>query len=601
VTRQPAVTPQPGEEASRPTDAQHAERRLLNAVFQQAPVPMLLLGLDGMIWRVNAAAAGLLGSGSGYPTGRAFTTFVDLAHRTAVRKQLAATVETGETANITATLLTASGGAEHVLDIQAVAVRGDAGQLLVTVREVSAVLGQLVTVQAAEAGHPGGQGQSGGPGRAGESGGPAGPDRVAVAESMTRRLDLVIAASRILLENISYSESVTLQQFARLLAREFSSWVIIDLEHRQRLRRRLVTAGRDRQADELARIVSAVDPQPATAPHEVHESGSSLVMANAEDVGALGTGPDGVPLLMTLGVTSVLCVPLSHGERRYGTLTLARSPASGHFGMSDVGLVEELAEQLAVAIRLDRLFRQHTDIAEALHASLLPRTVRQIPSVQVAAVHVAATTGDVGGDFYDVYPTRSGWGIAIGDVCGKGEDAPAVTAAARHAIRALAHCDPDPAAVLRAANDVMLAEEFGGRFVTANVCQLAWQRSALRVVSASAGHPAPILISPDGRTQSLRGGGLPLGIFEDSQPATQQLSLEAGDALFFLTDGLISACGPDMVTFEDRLSDELAALAGRPAADMVSQMRDVVLSFCRDDVRDNLTMLAIRAGEPPGG
>jgi serine phosphatase RsbU (regulator of sigma subunit) len=425
---------------------------------------------------------------------------------------------------------------------------------------------------------------------------------IGVVESMARRLDLVTAATRILLENISYSESVALQQFARLLATEFSCWVIIDVERRQRLRRQIVSGGYDQQSQELARIVSAINPEPDTAPSQVHESGISLLMAHGEDADVLGTGPGGVPLLMTLGVTSVLCVPLSDGERQYGALTLAREPAGGPFGMSDVGLVEELGEQLALAIRLDRLFRQRTEIADALQASLLPRQVRQIPGVEIAAMHVTATTGgEVGGDFYDVYPARSGWGIAIGDVCGKGEDAAAVTAAARHAIRALAHRDPGPADILRGANDIMLAEEFGGRFVTANVCQVRWQRASLQIVTASAGHPAPVLITPDGRTQVLRGGGLPLGIFPDADPATQELSLDSGDVLFFMTDGLIGACGPDMIYFDNKMVDELAAVAGRTAADVVSRMRDVVLEFCQGELRDDLSMLAIRAGEPPGG
>ena len=578
-----ALTAGNGEQAAGPSDVQHAERRLLHAVFQQVPVPVLLLGLDGTIRRANAEAAALLGSGSGYATGKPLTAFVDLPSRAAAQTQLAAVTRTGEPAQIACALLTAAGPAEHLLSVRPVAVRGDSGQLLVTIGRTGA--------------RPAGHDRQAPTGRT-ELAEPA----IGLVESMTRRLDLVTAATRILLENISYSESVAVAQYARLLATEFGSWVIIDVERRQRLRRQVVAGGHDQRSEELARLVTAVDPEPGTAASQVHESGISLLMAHGEDAGVLGTGADGVPLLMALGVTSVLCVPLSDGERRYGSLTLARDAAGGLFGMSDVGLVEELGEQLALAIRLERLFRQRTEIADALQASLLPRQVRQIPGAEIAATHVTATAGgEIGGDFYDVYPARSGWGIAIGDVCGKGEDAAAVTAAARHAIRALAHRDSDPADVLRGANDIMLAEEFGGRFVTANVCHLRWQPDGLRVVSASAGHPAPVLIRPDGRTQILRGGGLPLGIFADAEPMTQELSLDPGDVLFFMTDGLIGACGPDMVYFENKMIDELAALAGQNAAEMVARMRAVVLEFCRGDLRDDLSMLAIRVGEPPAG
>ena len=77
--------------------------------------------------------------------------------------------------------------------------------------------------------------------------------------------------------------------------------------------------------------------------------------------------------MMMLDATSVLCVPLSDGEHNYGTLTLARNASEGHFEMADLGVVEELGEQLALAIRVDRMFRRHTEIADALQSSLLPR------------------------------------------------------------------------------------------------------------------------------------------------------------------------------------------------------------------------------------
>ena len=286
-------------------------------------------------------------------------------------------------------------------------------------------------------------------------------------EAITHRLDLVTAATRLLLENATFSESVTLQRCARLLAGELAAWVIVDVDRRQRLRRQVVMGPADHDSQQLAREVMAVDPQPGSAPRQVHESGSSMLVAHAEDVGILGTGADGVPLLMQLGATSLLCVPLTDGEQSYGVLTLARRPDEPHFEIADLGLVEELGEQLALAIRVDRMFRRRTEIADSLQASLLPRELPAIDGVEIAAAYVAATEGlDVGGDFYDVYLTPGGWGVSIGDVCGKGEDAAAVTAAARHAIRVLAHWNPDPAEVLRKANELMLAEEYDGRFVT---------------------------------------------------------------------------------------------------------------------------------------
>jgi PAS domain S-box-containing protein len=567
--------------AGDPSEASLAERRLLQAIFQQAPVALFMLGLDGTVRRANSAAAQLVGSGPGYLAGKPFTAFVDLPCRAAVQSQVAAVVRTGEIRTVRCGVLTVGGIAEHEITASPVRVRGDSGQLMVAVAAPGIALAGPAP---RAAGKPDQEPQPG--------------DRE--LRSATRRLDLVTSATRILLENVNHSESVAMQRFARLLSRELAAWLILDVERNQRLRRRLAVGPEDQPSDELARAVAGVDPSPGSAPGQVYESGISLLLAHAEDPGILGEGPGGIPLLMQLGATSVLCVPLSDGERSYGALTLARVAGHGHFGMADVGLVEELGEQLALAMRAERMLRHRAEVADALQASLLPRQPRQIPGAEVAAGHVPATRAqDAGSDFYDIYPARSGWGVSIGDVCGKGQDAAAVTAAARHAIRVLAHWESEPAGVLRSVNEILLEEEFGGRFVTASVGRLQWRDGRLHVVLGSAGHPWPILIKPDGRTQFLQGGGLPLGIFPDAEPATQELDLDPGDLLFFFTDGLTSASGPDTAYFEDRIADELAALGGESPARVVSRIQEVLLQFCGGLLRDDVTMLALRAGEPP--
>ncbi len=556
--------------------AAHAERRLLHAVFQQAPVPLFLIGSDGTVRRVNAAAGDLLGSGPGYATGKAFTAFIDMPSRPAAATHLAAAARKGETRQFRCGLLTATGAVEHALAVHPVSTQSNAAQLVVAVTSAEVA-------------------------PAGRRGKPRAEPAAEAVQAMTRRQDLVMAATRILLENITYSEPVAMQRYARLLARELAAWVIVDVEGSgQRLQRQHVSGPEDQRGEKLAHAVAAVDPAPQSGPYQVHESGSTLLIAHADDPAALGDGPDGIPLLMLLGATSVLSVPLTDGEHAYGVLTLARWAGQPHFEIADVGLVEELGEQLALAIRVDRMFRHRVDIADALQTSLLPREVRQIPGTEIAGAHVSATTAaEAGGDFYDVYPCRDGWGIAIGDVCGTGPDTAAVTAAARHAIRALAHLDPDPTAVLRCINEIMLTEDFGGRFVTADAGHLSWRAGRLHLSLSSAGHPGPVVLRPDGRTQVLNGGGLPLGIFPDAEPAAQEVDLDTGDLVFLYTDGLASAYGPDLVQFEERLADELAVLAGEPPAALVARVRDVVLELCQGDLRDDVTMFAIQVGEPP--
>jgi serine phosphatase RsbU (regulator of sigma subunit) len=414
-------------------------------------------------------------------------------------------------------------------------------------------------------------------------------------------MDLLTAITRLLLENSTFSESLTMQRCARLLAGEFASWVLIDVIRGRRLRRQVAVGPPGEESELAARAVRAADPEPGSLPAQVHETGKSQLQAHSDDTSMLGAGPDGVPLLMKLGATSVLSVPIAEGQHGYGVITLCRSSSEGPFQIADLALAEELGAQLAVVIRVDRLFRRRSEVAEALQASLLPRVLPDVPGIELAAAYMGATEGlDVGGDFYDVYPIPGGWGLAIGDVTGKGEEAVALTAAARHAIRVIAHWTADPIEVLRQANEVLLSAEGSGRFVTAKTAQLAWRDGLLHVSLGTAGHPGPAVVRSDGRVEMTGGGGLPLGLFPEAQPGLEEIDLAKGDTLFFFTDGLTETRSADNRYFEERLADELVTLAGRSASEVVAGIQARAEAFSAGELRDDLTVLALRVLDPPG-
>jgi serine phosphatase RsbU (regulator of sigma subunit)/PAS domain-containing protein len=575
-----------------PTRGPTADRRLLQAIFQQVPVALFLLGADGAVRRANSAAAELVGATPGYATGRSFAALVEPAHRAAVRSQLAAVARTGVQHVLSCGLYGPAGVRQCQVMIRTVNVRGDDDKLLVVASPRTAPAGGKAKPQAR---------------RSDNEPGAAVPDMTmpdaaigrAVA-TMTRRIDVVTAVNRLLLENVASSEGQLLQRFGRLLADHVATWVIIDVMHAGRLERHSI-AGPDEEASAgRAQAVMTVAPSAESAPGQVAQSGTALVLAHPDDEAILGATEEGVPLLLMLGGASVLSAPVTTDGVCYGALTLVRNAAAGTFGLADVGIAEDAAEQLARTLEVQRTMRQRADAAEALQGSLLPRELKPVPGVEIAAAHIPATQGRaVGGDFYDIYATPEGWGIAIGDVTGKGQDAAAVTAAARHAIRVLAHWNADPAGVLRGANEIMLAEAFGGRFVTADAAHLSWRNGALRVVLGSAGHPGPVLVKQDGRTQAIQGGGEPLGIFPDGEAAVSELTLSQGDVLFFCTDGLTGARSPELGYFGERLADALAGLCGQPAADIIAGMRRMLAGFCEGLLLDDVTMLALRVGEPP--
>ncbi|HYK70335.1 MAG TPA: SpoIIE family protein phosphatase [Streptosporangiaceae bacterium] len=560
-----------------PNAGVHADRRLLHAIFTATPLPLYVVDGDGTVLRANAAAGELIGAGPGYATGRSLATLIEPAARAALRSKLAAALRTGASGRVSCGMLGSDGVVPSELLIEPLAVRGDADRLLVAVARDPSRSGKAQRRTASK----------------------AAADNATMAAGV-RRLDLLAEAARLLLEATTVSESVLLQRSARLLSDALATWAIVDLRRRGELRRHYVAGPDDPESADLAQVAAALNPTPGSVPNQVAESGQPLLLSHVSDELALGATSDGLPLLTVLDAASLLSVPMTDGSASHGVLTLIRRISDGQFGIADAALAEEIGGLLGRAITARRALRQRTETADALRASLLPPVLKSVPGVEIASAHLAPTRGrEVGGDFYDVYPTPGGWGIAIGDVCGKGEDGAAATAAARHAIRVLAHSDPDPASVLRGANEIMLAEEFGGRFVTATAAHLSWRDGALHLVLASAGHPGPVLIAPDGRTQLLPGGGVPLGIFADPESASRELQLSAGDILFFYSDGLTDARSPQATYLEDSLADSLAELAGRRAADVVSDMRKLVLDFSDGILHDDLTMLALRAGTRP--
>lgn len=560
-----------------------AERRLLHAAFQHAPVALFLLERDGTIRRANGGAATLLGVPSGYATGKPMTNFVDLASRAAVQTQLAAVTRTGGTRQSDCRMLGADGPADVTLTVTAIDLPGDPPLLVVTAapRTTTARRAQRPKKSEKDPDKPADSAATGSPS----------------ITSMTQRMDMVTTVTRLLLDNSTFSEAVTLQRCARLLAGDFADWVIVDMERGGTLRRQSAAGSRQRQADQLARAARSVDPEADSVPWQVHASGKSVLLAHADEAKALGSAPDGTPLLMMLGAASVICVAISDGTVGYGALTLVRQGGSPRFTVADLALAEELGRHLAVAIRVDRMFRHRSEVAETLQASLLPGRLPRVPGLEFAAAYIGATQSqEISGDFYDVFKTPDGWALAVGDVCGKGQDAAAVTGAARHAIRALAHVKTSPADVLSAANEVLRAEDYGERFVTAKLAFLRQSGRGAKVRLGSAGHPGPAIVRADGRVEIVEAGGLPLGLFDEAHEDDLDLDLAAGDLLFFYTDGVTEARSADQEFFEDRLADSLAAGAGRSATDTVRAVQELVTEFSQGELRDDVTILAVKVG-----
>lgn len=241
----------------------------------------------------------------------------------------------------------------------------------------------------------------------------------------------------------------------------------------------------------------------------------------------------------------------------------------------------------------------------ALQTTLLPPALANVPGLDVTAHYRVASTDEVGGDFYDLFPLVGGrWGLFLGDVCGKGAAAAAVTSLARYTLRAAAVYDPDPAAVLTNLNAVLNHEYKGHdpRFCTVifGLIDQDDEPGGFRVTLAAGGHPPALLLRTDGGADFVHTpGGQLVGIVPDPHIATATVRLEAGDTLLLYTDGLTEArTAGTRGRFGDEALLELArALAPTTAAGVVAAISDLLDTF-GDGLDDDTAVLAINVPRP---
>ncbi len=194
------------------------ERRVLRTVFQDAPVPLFLLDRTTSVRRVNRQAAMLLGTSSGYVSGKQFTAFCDMATRAAVRSQLAAVVRTGRRRRVNVRFLGRDRPVDAVVTLARVWIRGEPDPMVV-------VAASSTTTPVDEKPDRPGKGAARGRARTTQD---APVDDEAVA-TIVHRMDVLATASELLLDEPVFNETVAVRRCARLLAAELADWAFIDL------------------------------------------------------------------------------------------------------------------------------------------------------------------------------------------------------------------------------------------------------------------------------------------------------------------------------------------------------------------------------------
>ncbi|WP_437113068.1 SpoIIE family protein phosphatase [Streptomyces syringium] len=364
--------------------------------------------------------------------------------------------------------------------------------------------------------------------------------------------------------------------------------------------------------DGLKALLSKVappDPVPTpgariwTAPSEAAHAAalrSSLRSLGLGDAGGHTPGP-GTSLATAAAVGGeTVVLPLVARNRVIGMLTLGK-PTDDHFRQEILELAEDLSRRAALALDNARLYSERTAISQSLQRSLLPPELPDVPGVEVEVIYRAAGEGnEVGGDFYDLFPIRDGaYGFAIGDVCGTGPEAAAVTGLARHALRLLAREGFGGPAVLERLNAAILDEGARSRFLTLLYGELWPQHDGSAVLKVvCAGHPLPLRLRQDGTVEPAATPQPLLGVMEDLELYEQTITLDPGDVLLCVTDGVTERREGTRMLGDDGLTDVLTTCTGLTAGAVAARILRAVERFAAEPASDDMAILAMRVPEP---
>jgi PAS domain S-box-containing protein len=272
------------------------------------------------------------------------------------------------------------------------------------------------------------------------------------------------------------------------------------------------------------------------------------------------------PLLRETGLQSVAAAPLPVGQGVTGALQVG-SLRTREFTPEEISLLALLADRTALAVRHARQYEHERGVVETLQRSLLPPSLPLVPGFTMAARYLPAETDSrVGGDWYDVVVLEEGRvAIAIGDVSGHGIRAAALMGQLRNALRAYAF-EGYPPSVAAERLDSLVRQLESGWFATLIYAFI--EPDGHKMTLANAGHPAPILVPPDGDACFLEdvrssplGTSRAMDVFADTT-----FELPAGSLLFFYTDGLVERRGTPLLESLENLREVVAAGPADPEA-----------------------------------
>ncbi|MEU8473432.1 SpoIIE family protein phosphatase [Streptomyces sp. NPDC029006] len=316
-------------------------------------------------------------------------------------------------------------------------------------------------------------------------------------------------------------------------------------------------------------------------------SGVPAFFASREELERLYPDRHGTPD----GFAAWAYLPLIASGRPVGTCVLAYAEAHA-FPADERAVLTSLGGLIAQALERALLYDAKLRLAHGLQQALLPSSLTPPPGIEAAARYLPATHGmDIGGDFYDLVPTRPLAAAVIGDVQGHNVTAAGLMGQIRTGVRAFTTVGQAPHEVMSSTNRLLIDL---GTELFASCLYLRLDPARGRAVMARAGHPPPLLRRPDGRVRVLDlAGGPLLGIEASAVYPTTEVSLAPGSVLVLYTDGLVESPGVDIEDALAGLGGLLAETGDRPLEDLADEV--VRHSAAARERVDDVAVLLLRA------